>query len=140
MVKDKNTDDLARIAADAALRHQRSVDARLGQVEHLAAAVKAQETNKAISRIVDQAKSIQLSGAAQQAIDSRGLAVFMFHGVGGDHHANVEREAHRELLRWLAANRDCVWTETFLGVMEHVAAERKRLGWDATPADDAEGR
>jgi sialate O-acetylesterase len=63
----------------------------------------------------------------KKALEAGGLAVFMFHGVGGGHSINVSREAHRQLLDWLAANRETVWTGTFRKVMEHVTAEQKRM-------------
>ena len=68
----------------------------------------------------------QLIAFAQQAVAAGGLAVFQFHGVGGEW-IPVSREAHRELLAWLAANRQTVWTDTFKRVMTHVTAEQKRL-------------
>ena len=49
----------------------------------------------------------------KKAVDAGGLAVFMFHGVGGGHSINISREAHQQLLAWLAANRQTVWTDTF---------------------------
>lgn len=58
------------------------------------------------------------------------MAVFMFHGVGGGHNLNVSRQAHKELLTYLSANRDRYWTERFDIVMAHVRSERKRLGWN----------
>ena len=67
----------------------------------------------------------QLIAFARKAVDAGGLAVFQFHGIGGEW-ISVSREAHRELLAWLAANRQTVWTDTFKRVMTHVAAERKR--------------
>jgi sialate O-acetylesterase len=64
----------------------------------------------------------------QEAVPSGALAVFTFHGVGGGHNINVSREEHRKLLAWLNANRDRVWTAPFFEVMQHVLAERKRIG------------
>jgi peptidoglycan/xylan/chitin deacetylase (PgdA/CDA1 family) len=46
-----------------------------------------------------------------------GWVIFGFHGVGGDHLA-VTREAHAELLAYLAAHRDTVWTAPFGTVAE----------------------
>lgn len=63
----------------------------------------------------------------EQAVASGSLAVFTFHGVGGGHHINVDRQEHARLLAWLGAHRQQVWTAPFRTVMEHVAAERKRL-------------
>jgi len=67
----------------------------------------------------------QLVAFAQQAEDAGGLAVFQFHGIGGQW-ISVSREAHRELLAWLAARRQGVWTGTFRQVMAHVTAEQQR--------------
>ena len=57
--------------------------------------------------------------------DAGGLAVFQFHGIGGEW-IPVSREAHRQLVDWLAAHRQTVWTDTFKRVMTHVVAEQKR--------------
>jgi peptidoglycan/xylan/chitin deacetylase (PgdA/CDA1 family) len=67
----------------------------------------------------------ELIAFAQKAVDAGGLAVFQFHGIGGEW-IPVSREAHQELVGWLAANRKSVWTDTFRGVMTHVTAEQKR--------------
>ncbi len=67
----------------------------------------------------------ELVAFAQKALDAGGLAVFQFHGVGGEW-IPVSREAHRELLAWLAANRQTVWADTFKRVMTHVVAEQRR--------------
>jgi peptidoglycan/xylan/chitin deacetylase (PgdA/CDA1 family) len=67
----------------------------------------------------------QLIAFAQKAVDSGGLAVFQFHGIGGQW-LSVSREAHRELLAWLVAHRQTAWTDTFRRVMQHVTAELKR--------------
>jgi peptidoglycan/xylan/chitin deacetylase (PgdA/CDA1 family) len=69
----------------------------------------------------------QLIAFAKKAADAGGLAVFVFHGVGGGHGIDVPREAHGQLLAWLAANRQTVWTDTFKRVMTHVVAEQRRL-------------
>jgi peptidoglycan/xylan/chitin deacetylase (PgdA/CDA1 family) len=71
----------------------------------------------------------QLIAFAQEAVDAGGLAVFQFHGIGGEW-IPVSREAHQELLAWLGANRQTVWTGTFRQVMARVTAEQKSL---ATP-------
>ena len=68
----------------------------------------------------------RLIAFAQEAVDAGGLAVFQFHGIGGEW-IPVSREAHQELLAWLVANRQAVWTDTFKRVMSRVAAEQKRL-------------
>jgi sialate O-acetylesterase len=78
------------------------------------------------SFMVQNVSGAELVAFAQKALDARGLAVFMFHGVGGGHDIDVSREAHRELVAWLAARRQAVWTDTFRRVMAHVVEQRKR--------------
>jgi hypothetical protein len=69
---------------------------------------------------VEEASGAEMVAFVEQAVAAGGMAVFMFHGVGGGY-LKVSREAHRELLAWLDANRDRVWTDTFLSVMRHAA-------------------
>ena len=68
----------------------------------------------------------QLINFGRKAVHAGGLAVFQFHGIGGQW-ISVSREAHQELLAWLAANRQTVWTDTFKRVMTNVTAEQKRV-------------
>jgi len=44
------------------------------------------------------------------------MANITFHGIGGDY-LSVSRQAHEELLTYLAANRDVYWTDTFITIM-----------------------
>lgn len=69
---------------------------------------------------VDGAHLIALVEAAGRA----GTMVnFTFHGIGGDHLA-VSRQAHSELLKFLADHRDRYWTDTFLNIMTYVKANQ----------------
>ena len=47
------------------------------------------------------------------------LLNILFHGVGGDH-LSVSVEAHAELLRFLADNRDIYWTDSYINIMRYV--------------------
>jgi len=67
----------------------------------------------------------ELVAFAQKAVAAGGLAVFQFHGIGGEW-ISVSRDAHQELVAWLASNRQTVWTGTFRQVMGHVVAEQRR--------------
>lgn len=78
------------------------------------------------SLMVQNASGAELVAFAEQALAAGGLAVFMFHGVGGGHDIDVSREAHRELVAWLAARRQTVWTDSFGRVMAHVLEHRAR--------------
>jgi len=64
----------------------------------------------------------------EDAVKSGSLAVFTFHGVGGGHGIDVDRQEHRKLLAWLHANRGRVWTAPFGAVMEHIVKERGQGG------------
>jgi hypothetical protein len=99
--------------------------ARAGE-DRIAADVGALDPMLVPSWAATSVTGAQLIAFAQKAVDAGGLAVFQFHGIGGEW-IPVSREAHQELLAWLAANRQTVWTETFKRVMTHVTAEQKRL-------------
>jgi peptidoglycan/xylan/chitin deacetylase (PgdA/CDA1 family)/uncharacterized membrane protein YphA (DoxX/SURF4 family) len=75
----------------------------------------------------------QLIAFAQKAVDAGGLAVFQFHGIGGQW-LSVSREAHRELIAWLALHRQMAWTDTFKRVLQHVTAEQSAKGASSGPA------
>jgi sialate O-acetylesterase len=78
------------------------------------------------SWMVQNVSGEEMIAFVKKALDASGLAVFMFHGVGGGHSIDISREAHQKLLAWLAANRQTVWTDTFKRVMTHVVAEQRR--------------
>ncbi len=61
----------------------------------------------------------QLIAIAREAAAKGTMADFTFHGVGGDYLA-VSREAHEELLKYLADNRSIYWTDTFINIMMYV--------------------
>lgn len=51
---------------------------------------------------------------------------FTFHGIGGDHLA-VSREAHAELLAYLANHKDDYWVDTFVNIMTYVKQQQATL-------------
>lgn len=65
----------------------------------------------------------QLIAIVEQAAARGTMALLTFHGVGGDYLA-VSRDAHDELLKYLAAHRQIYWTDTFLSIMRHVRAQQ----------------
>ena len=67
-----------------------------------------------------------LIAVVKEAAEKGTMANFTFHGIGGDH-LSVSKEAHEELLKYLADNKDIYWTDTFLNIMKHVKAEQARL-------------
>lgn len=64
----------------------------------------------------------ELIALVKQAGAAGGMINFTFHGVGGDHLA-VSREAHQQLIDFLAANPQ-YWTTTFIEQMRYVQAQR----------------
>ena len=48
---------------------------------------------------------------------------FTFHGIGDDY-ITTSRQAHEELLAFLAAHRDVYWTDTFMNIMTYVKAQQ----------------
>ena len=50
---------------------------------------------------------------------------FTFHGIGGDY-ITTSRQAHEELLAYLAAHRDVYWTDTFMNIMTYVKAHQAK--------------
>jgi len=65
----------------------------------------------------------QLIAVVERAAANGTMALLTFHGVGGDYLA-VSREAHDELLKYLAEHRQIYWTDTFVSIMKHVRAQQ----------------
>jgi sialate O-acetylesterase len=104
--------------------------ARGGADEVIVSDLRALDLHHVNSWMVAKVTGESMIAFVNKAVDAGGMAVIMFHGVGGGHGINVEREAHQKLLARLDQNRKLVWTDTFLNVTQHVAAERQRLGWN----------
>jgi len=64
--------------------------------------------------------AVQMVEFAEKAAKTGGLAVYVFHGVGGDH-LSVTASDHRRFVEWLAAHRETYW----------VAPMRDVVGWIA---------
>jgi peptidoglycan/xylan/chitin deacetylase (PgdA/CDA1 family) len=60
-----------------------------------------------------------LISLVKDAQKANGMAVFMFHGVGGDY-IDVTAEAHEQLMCYLVANKADVWVGTFQEVLDYV--------------------
>jgi peptidoglycan/xylan/chitin deacetylase (PgdA/CDA1 family) len=99
--------------------------ARVGE-DRIVADVRALDPMLVPSWMVQGVSGEEMIAFVGKAVDAGGLAVFMFHGVGGGHSIDVSRGAHQQLVAWLAAKRPAVWTDTFKRVMTHVVTEQKR--------------
>jgi peptidoglycan/xylan/chitin deacetylase (PgdA/CDA1 family) len=65
----------------------------------------------------------ELIAVVKAAADQGTMVNFTFHGIGGDYLV-TSKEAHAELLAYLAAHRDIYWTDTFLNIARHVRAQQ----------------
>ncbi len=52
------------------------------------------------------------------------LAVFLFHGIGGEHSLNVSSADHRELITFLKHNENEIWVATMVDLCEYVRRVR----------------
>jgi peptidoglycan/xylan/chitin deacetylase (PgdA/CDA1 family) len=82
---------------------------------------------------VEGASGPEMIQFVEKAAKTGGLAVFMFHGVGGEY-IKVSSPAHRELLGHLSKNNKRIWTAPFIEVMQHVLNERSRLKDQPSPS------
>ena len=62
---------------------------------------------------------------AEKAAKGGGLAVYVFHGVGGDY-LSVDARDHRRFVEWLAAHRETYWVATMRDVVEWIAEKNNR--------------
>lgn len=67
----------------------------------------------------------ELIAIVRQAMQRGTMVNFSFHGIGGDY-LSVSAQAHEELLRFLAAHRRQVWTDSFINIMKHVRQQQSR--------------
>jgi peptidoglycan/xylan/chitin deacetylase (PgdA/CDA1 family) len=56
----------------------------------------------------------------KQAQESHTLLVFLFHGVGGGHSLNVDKQAHSQLLHYLKTNEKQIWIAPMVDVAEKI--------------------
>ncbi len=66
-------------------------------------------------------KADELIPYVKEAITKQGICVFLFHGVGDNFHYTIEAEEHQKLIDFLVGNKDKLWVDTFLNVMNHVS-------------------
>lgn len=76
-----------------------------------------------IMMLPDGVSGKQLIDFVKQAAEKGGLAQIIFHGIDGDH-LSVSKEAHEELLKFLADNRDTYWTDTYINIATHLRDQK----------------
>ncbi|AHM63322.1 polysaccharide deacetylase [Flammeovirgaceae bacterium 311] len=64
----------------------------------------------------------ELIELVKNAMQTKSMVVFLFHGVGGEHGLNVSLEAHSKLLHFLKEHEKEIWTTTFLEAAKHIKA------------------
>ena len=69
----------------------------------------------------------QLIDLVKRAAQAGTMINFTFHGIGGDY-ITVSKQAHEELIQYLAAHRDLYWTDTFLNIMKYVKTQQAARG------------
>ena len=67
----------------------------------------------------------QLIAVVKEAAAKGTMANFTFHGIGGDHIV-VSKEAHEQLVKYLAANKDIYWTDSFVNIMKYVKEQQAK--------------
>lgn len=67
----------------------------------------------------------ELIAFVKSATKNGELVNVIFHGIGGDH-LSVSTEAHSELVKYLAENRDIYWTDSYINIMKYV--DKKMAG------------
>jgi peptidoglycan/xylan/chitin deacetylase (PgdA/CDA1 family) len=72
-------------------------------------------TNAPATDLIDFVKRVQ---------QSKGMGVFIFHGVGGDY-LEVSSAAHQELVQYLKNHRQDIWVATFEEAMDYVTKHSK---------------
>ncbi len=65
----------------------------------------------------------QLITLVKAAVARKSMLNLTFHGVGGDYLA-ISKEAHEQLLAYLAEHRATVWTDTFLNIAAYVKVQK----------------
>jgi para-nitrobenzyl esterase len=84
---------------------------------------------------VSPAGTAQLIEFAEKAAKGGGLAVYVFHGVGGDYLSVTARD-HGRFVEWLAAHRETYWVATMRDVVEWIAEKNGRLEVPRNTAGD----
>jgi peptidoglycan/xylan/chitin deacetylase (PgdA/CDA1 family) len=67
----------------------------------------------------------QLIAVVKEAAAKGTMANFTFHGIGGEH-LSVSNEAHEELVKYLADNKNIYWTDSFVTIMKYVKEQQAK--------------
>ncbi|MCC6723763.1 MAG: polysaccharide deacetylase family protein [Saprospiraceae bacterium] len=92
-------------------------------VHDLLVPIKEIDLNNVASYAPNGVSGQELIAYVQRVIEQQTLGTFCFHGVGAEY-LSVSKEAHEELLQWLAGHRKEVWVATFEEATGYVKANR----------------
>lgn len=70
--------------------------------------------------LVNGERGEELIAWVKEAEAKGGILVLVFHGVGGEHGLDVSLSAHHQLLDYLKAHEDQIWTTTLQQVAHHI--------------------
>ena len=62
----------------------------------------------------------EMIALVKQAMASKSVLVFLFHGVGGEHNLNVALPEHRKLLQFLKQHEKEIWIAPFIDVAQSI--------------------
>lgn len=66
----------------------------------------------------------EMIGLVEQAMESKTLLVFLFHGVGGEHSIDVEWHEFRKLLFFLKAHESAIWVAPLVDMATFIKSGR----------------
>lgn len=96
-------------------------------VRELFVAIKGQESGNGFSTLVfpSDVSGQELIDMVKNLEKNHQLINIIFHGIGGDY-LTVSKEAHEELLAYLAGNRESYWVDSYITIMKYLKENRNR--------------
>lgn len=73
--------------------------------------------------IPDGQSGKELIEFVKKSAENGGIVNIIFHGIGGDH-LSVSNKAHKELITFLAENKETYWADTYINIMRYVAKQK----------------
>jgi peptidoglycan-N-acetylglucosamine deacetylase len=73
------------------------------------------------AHMINGSSAAEMISLVEKGMETGAPVVFLFHGVGGGHPLNVDREEHRKLLAYLNAHRSEVWVATMVDVAKKIS-------------------
>ncbi|MBN2348883.1 MAG: polysaccharide deacetylase family protein [Bacteroidales bacterium] len=77
------------------------------------------------SYMINEQSGKELITLVQEAEAKGALLVFLFHGVGGEHHLNVALEEHNKLIDYLKTNEKDIWVAPLVEISEFIINNRE---------------